>query len=1073
MKKALVILSTFVLAAWNTVCGQTQEFAPVGAEWYFNLSAFMGSPISFFRMASVGDTVVKGHECRIISAPYVNFLYSDAQSGKQYVYNEGSVVYWYNAIIDDFTILYDFSLEAGESWTIEVDSCSYYVEIRSVEEETWEGHTYRIQNLVEENGVFYGKIIEGIGYECGLFPDCTSCHGVAYDGQFTDFLRCYVEDGEQLYHSGPYGCDELTYWDGSIADAYAGGDGSEENPYQIANAPQLALLAKETNDGTGGNAHYIQTNNISLNRSSWDPTYEWPGIGNIYDYYWMYVHYFTGVYDGNGYWIDNMYQGVNDSISQLGGLFGLTKDAVIKNVTLKNSHIKSSYIAGGIIGCAGNTQIINCHISNVSIESGTVGGGIVGVAGVSYLDYIYNVHGEGNCYIVDCSASGSITSLNHLMGHYTGGIAGNIGVFSGVALVKDCVNRCQIEAYEDYNDGGIVGHCYSTENLSEIVGCENYGNINAQSFQNDDEYHIYNGGIVGSAGGKIRIMNCTNSGVVGNEEINYTGGIVGNLGSENSESEVCFCNNYGDCFGLYVGGIVGTMSKSSIHDCTNEGNILSSAFAAGILAQNEYGDFVYNCTNLGRIESERVRGGSFACGITTDGSAINCVNKGNIVATGEYVIAGGIVTTGSAYNCYNTGDVAGYPSETGYYILVGGIVGGSVPGIEIRNVYNAGNVIGEGNSHLDFYGFGNILGYSDIDDGVLVNCYWRDENRPAVGVSGYQNIVGSSHFRPGLTDTQWLLDTAQFGTNDLVEALNFGRESLENDSLSEYTFSHWISDEDWVNHGLPIFGTVEPIFNFDFSEWYYEILNDDGSITFQHLEYTADTAINSRRTKVIMRTNTMYDKGVEVTHEYVYEENGIVYWWNKTLNEFTVLYNLNAEAGDEWQIKVGTETITVHVDAVDVYDYEGRTYKMLQVSDENDVFSGTIVCGIGHLTSFFPERLMSKSGNYRVEGMRCYWKDGELVFKYGDKDCDEIYIDLHGIEESDNQTFRVYPNPVKGFITIETEEENAGYEILNIMGQTVLSGSLNGAKQIDVSGLSDGMYFIKVGQKTEKFVVGR
>ena len=67
-----------------------------------------------------------------------------------------------------------------------------------------------------------------------------------------------------------------------------------------------------------------------------------------------------------------------------------------------------------------------------------------------------------------------------------------------------------------------------------------------------------------------------------------TGGIVGNLGSENSESEVCFCNNYGDCFGLYVGGIVGTMSKSSIHDCTNEGNILSSAYAAGILAQNEY-----------------------------------------------------------------------------------------------------------------------------------------------------------------------------------------------------------------------------------------------------------------------------------------------------------------------------------------------------------------------------------------------------------------------------------------------------------------------------------------------------
>lgn len=1067
MKKALVILTAIVFTTLTMVCGQTREFAPIGTEWYFNESSFMGSATSYYRMASVGDTVINGHECRRITQPH----YSSDLRGEQYVYNEGSTVYWYNAVIDDFTILYDFSLEVGEVWTIEVDSCSYYVEILSVEEVTWEGHTYKIQNVVSDDWVFSGKIIEGIGYEYGLFPSGYACHGEIYDGPAPDYLRCYLEDGEMLYHSGSYGCDELTYWDGSIADAYDGGDGSEENPYQIANAAQLALLAKETNEGMGGDAHYIQTNNISLNSNYLFPVNNWPSIGNIYDYYWMYVHYFTGVYDGNGYWIDNLCQGVNDSIISVGGLFGMTQNAVIKNVTLKNSRIKSNNISGGIIGSAGNTQIINCHTENVNIESGLVGGGIVGEAGVSYLDYLYSAQGEGGCYIVGCSASGGITSssFNHWMGYYKGGIAGEIDVFSGVAIVKDCVNRCQIEANGgDLSDGGIVGHCYSPDNLSEIVGCENYGSINAQSLTDAN----YNGGIVGTAGGKFKIMNCSNYGVVGNEEINYTGGIVGNLGSENSESEVCFCNNYGDCFGLYVGGIVGTMSKSSIHDCTNEGNVLSSAFAAGILAQNEYGDFVYNCTNLGRIESERVREGSFACGITTEGSAINCVNKGNIVATGEHVIVGGIVTTGSAYNCYNTGDVAGYPGETGYYILVGGIVGGSVPGIEIRNVYNAGNVIGEGNSHLDFYGFGNILGYSDIDDGVLVNCYWRDENRPAVGVSGYQNIVGSSHFRPGLTDTQWLLDTAQFGTNDLVEALNFGRESLENDSLSEYTFSHWMSDEDWVNHGLPIFGTAEPIFNFDFSEWYYEILNDNGSITFQHLEYTADTAINSRRTKVIMRTNTMYDKGVEVTHEYVYEENGIVYWWNKTLNEFTVLYNLNAETGDEWQIKVGTETVTVHVDAVDDYGYEDRTYKMLQVSDENDVFSGTIVCGIGHLTSFFPERLMSKSGNYRVEGIRCCWKDGELVFKYGDKDCDEIYIELHnGIEESDNQTFHVYPNPAKGCINVETTEENANYEILNIMGQTVLSGSLNGAKQVNVSGLSDGMYFIKVGQKMVKFVV--
>ena len=42
------------------------------------------------------------------------------------------------------------------------------------------------------------------------------------------------------------------------------------------------------------------------------------------------------------------------------------------------------------------------------------------------------------------------------MGYYKGGIVGDVDVFSGVALVKDCVNRCQIEAYEDYSDGGVA-----------------------------------------------------------------------------------------------------------------------------------------------------------------------------------------------------------------------------------------------------------------------------------------------------------------------------------------------------------------------------------------------------------------------------------------------------------------------------------------------------------------------------------------------------------------------------------------------------------------------------------------
>ena len=48
-------------------------------------------------------------------------------------------------------------------------------------------------------------------------------------------------------------------WDGTVATSYDGGDGTPENPYQIATPEQLALLAQQTNTGNGGDACYILT----------------------------------------------------------------------------------------------------------------------------------------------------------------------------------------------------------------------------------------------------------------------------------------------------------------------------------------------------------------------------------------------------------------------------------------------------------------------------------------------------------------------------------------------------------------------------------------------------------------------------------------------------------------------------------------------------------------------------------------------------------------------------------------------------------------------------------------------
>ena len=282
-----------------------------------------------------------------------------------------------------------------------------------------------------------------------------------------------------------------------------------------------------------------------------------------------------------------------------------------------------------------------------------------------------------------------------------------------------------------------------------------------------------------------------------------------------------------------------------------------------------------------------------------------------------------------------------------------------------------------------------------------------------------------------------------------------------------------------IDNGLNFYYRInitqaEPIYdNFPIgTEWYYEITNDNGSVTYQYLECAADTTINDKPIHILVRINTLYDKSEVITHEYIYEENNKVYWWNKTLGEFTTLYDFGAEVGDEWEIKVGTQTIPVHVDAAQTVTYKSQEYKMLSISDPDDIFTGDIICGIGHLTSFFPEKLMTKG--YRVENIRCFWQDGELIYQNGDQDCDEIYEQHHfGVEEIENENeFVIYPNPSHDVLYVLSDNINSEYRVTNLMGQTLMIGEITSENQmIDVSSLPKGIYFITLINKTPNYDV--
>ena len=1164
------------------------HFAPQGAEWYFNLSSFMTSPITYYRMAVEGDTVIQGHQCSVITRQYLG-----GNGDKQYVYEENNKVYWYNATLDAFTTLYDFDAEEGESWICHIDSCSYEVTVQSVEQVTWGGRTYRVQNITPIEGEFfyfyYGRIIEGIGSVEGLFPYPYACVGDMYDGPYPDYLRCYLVDGEMLYHEGDLECDavlpwQYPCWDGTVAEAYDGGNGTAEDPYQIATPQQLALLAQQTNDGTGGDAYYLLTDDICLNASLEMWTFNWKPIGRVTD---STVAYFRGHFDGNGKTISKLLCETNEMMTDpVIGLFGCTDGAEIVNINLSDCRLTGGEYAGGLVGYAGSTDISNCSVQNSQITiTGGVAGGIVGYAGVPFRihETNENVSRITNCEIDLVTVESSVDA---------GGIVGKVNDDSYYAryLVSNCsANNEQYFHVKGSVSGGIVGEMrYGTiegcASKTIVVGTGQVSNVCA-------------GGIAGSIHGSSVIANSYNRGNVV-ADFEFAGGIVGysagNVYNVYNAGEIYMPDPNSSGYGTIIGNVQAGERLNCYwleNDLPAAGNPIlpempgstsfhrDSTATSWVLAEPQYGTVdLVEALNAGASEFESLYpeigpvsrwkysdapidfglpvfepnnsegdeleayceapmnfGGSpisdqgaygaqlwwnkpfashwFHYDEKPYAGSVYC-NYWGIKIPAEEIQAGDVLTHVAFYK-------AGCQNQVAHYTFAFGVEGETepdswdyLPGNSVQVepgpdewvMVKLGNpiVCEEGKCLWIVLEAPNVVGYpaAYCQASGNPNACWSSEGSAAgdwmirgyfindVGYNdpGYNEDLDHYNIYRGSSleelekiaevgrDEEAYFDTLQSPFGDyyyqLTASYTDGRESVpakrgENPHDPDYVYFH--------------VGNISSLG----SEWYYEIQNENGSITYQHLEYVADTTVNHKDVKIIIRTNTLYDKGEHnvVTKEYIYEDFGKVYWWNETLQDFTLLYDLGAQIGDEWVIEVGTESITMHVDTVEQYEYEGTTYRMLHVSDANDLFSGEIMSGVGHLSSFFPERLMTRDKGYRVNGLRCYWIYGDLIFTMNRDDCAAIYINLHnGIEEdgpsTGSGTLTVYPNPTHNVLVVETRfiasYPSQTYRITNLMGQTLMSGKITAEnQQIDVSNLPQGMYFISVGDVTRKFIVNK
>ncbi|MDR0570679.1 MAG: S-layer homology domain-containing protein [Clostridiales Family XIII bacterium] len=273
---------------------------------------------------------------------------------------------------------------------------------------------------------------------------------------------------------------------------FAGGDGSEANPYKISTEAQLRAFAAAINeDENFEGKHILLTSDLTLG-AEWVPT--GGGAG---------AHDFSGVFDGGGHTVANMSIGGADTPSnyRFAGFFGFTEVAAVKNLTLKDVGINNVYdggersFAGCLVGGADDMSYFDGVTVTGSLRHVSTGvqyafvGGLIGFASGygnveandpegSYSVFITNcgtdVEVYGQCHAFSVNAGGIIGSSNrtYIANCYA---LGDVTAWSGNEE-RPNINRASVGGIAGTN-GGYITNVYAFGNVRSVTQATDVGGV--------------------------------------------------------------------------------------------------------------------------------------------------------------------------------------------------------------------------------------------------------------------------------------------------------------------------------------------------------------------------------------------------------------------------------------------------------------------------------------------------------------------------------------------------------------------------------------------------------------------
>ena len=410
---------------------------------------------------------------------------------------------------------------------------------------------------------------------------------------------------------------------------FAGGNGTVEHPYQIANSEHLRNVELYPS------AYFVLTADIVLPEVS--------AGNNNFTPLFSDENPFSGSLDGAGHKIINL--AVYNTETFYSGLFSVIgSTGSVKHLTLENASASGTNYVGIIAGW-----------SLGSITDCTVSGVVTHIVANGYKVFVGGVSGRAEGNIDGCSAAVNLTVTDAEAETYAGGIAGYLS-FNGSSsspLTLTASGTVNIVVAGSAYAGGLVGYNYYNITITDSYAT---GNVTASGT------YSYAGGLVGYSQSDSTIIDSYATGNVtasGNNNVSRAGGLVGYSQSDSTIIDSYATGNVtasGNNNVSHAGGLVGNSPNNiTITDSYATGNVTASgtySYAGGLVGYS-WSSTITDSYATGNVTASSNNNNSYAGGLV--GLAIHITVRNAYSSSAVSAESGGTVYAGG---------LAGYVSDS-------------------------------------------------------------------------------------------------------------------------------------------------------------------------------------------------------------------------------------------------------------------------------------------------------------------------------------------------------------------------------------------------------------------------